>query len=96
MEICADVGQSEGPGPATSAELRLPVRETGAWAVRAGGGHGPPRSLQCVWSVPQALVQTPALSQAEWESQPQISTNVRAFNPLVRPFEKAQKDFFRG
>ena len=50
MEICADVGQSEGPGPATSAELRLRVRETGAWAVRAGGGHGPPRSLQCVWS----------------------------------------------
>ena len=39
MEICADVGQSEGPGPATSAELRLRVRETGAWAVRAGGGR---------------------------------------------------------
>lgn len=34
-----------------------------------------------------------ALSLAEWESQPQINTNVRAFNPLLGPLRKHKKTF---
>lgn len=63
-------------------ELWLRVTETGAWEGRAGGEHEP-RSL-AVRVVPflRPLCKHRALSLAEWESQPQISANVRALNPL--------------
>lgn len=82
--------------------LRAPITLITGERNRCLGGQGRRRAQasslpsSVCGPVPQALVQTPALSPTEWESQPQISTDVRAFNPLVRPFENAQKDFCRG
>lgn len=46
--------------------------------------------------IPGPLCKHRALSRAEWESQPEISTNVRAFNPPVRPLRKHKGAFARA
>lgn len=63
--------------------------------ARAGQAAGTEPGSRAVRVVPflRPLCKHPALSRAEWESQPQISTHVRAFNPPVRPFEGAQRTF---
>lgn len=88
------------PGWAQSRALRMESQQSSSYSqkqVPVRQGWWQPARRPCVWSRSSGLIQTPALSLAEWKVSPKLAlTQGWVLNPLVRPFEKTQKDTSRA